>query len=240
MNDWKAEWETLQGQASQIERLIAERAHNIFEKSGRHHGNSLEHWLQAEKEVLNFRLSVVHSQLFEQQSKWVRISHKLANLFPRNAPEQMGCVMTIQKLARFELEIVKKDTAFWINRLRQIPEQPLELDDILTHSYLWVLGAYEILRTLAAATGHPRLIQAKRMFARIRMPLAKLKASEKYSEKDFNFPYPITKGPCIGWAVNERDIVLRDALSSEFLKALDEFCESLGMAAEIRGDRQES
>mgnify|MGYP003561794427 FL=1 len=78
------------------------------------------------------------------------------------------------------------------------------------------------------------------MFARIRMPLAKLKASEKYSEKDFNFPYPITKGPCIGWAVNERDIVLRDALSSEFLKALDEFCESLGMAAEIRGDRQES
>ena len=183
---------------------------------------------------------MVHSQLFEQQSKWVRISHKLANLFPRNAPEQMGCVMTIQKLARFELEIVKKDTAFWINRLRQIPEQPLELDDILTHSYLWVLGAYEILRTLAAATGHPRLIQAKRMFARIRMPLAKLKASEKYSEKDFNFPYPITKGPCIGWAVNERDIVLRDALSSEFLKALDEFCESLGMAAEIRGDRQES
>ena len=127
MNDWKAEWETLQGQASQIERLIAERAHNILRKV-----------------------------------------------------------------------------------------------------------------VVTTATGHPRLIQAKRMFARIRMPLAKLKASEKYSEKDFNFPYPITKGPCIGWAVNERDIVLRDALSSEFLEALDEFCESLGVAAEIRGDRQES
>lgn len=224
MNDWTAEWETLESQASQIDQLIAKRAHHLFEQSGRQHGNSLEHWLQAEKEVLNMLPYLIHSHLHEQQSMWVSISHTLGSLFPGKAPEQMGCVMTIQKLARFEMEIIKKDTLFWINRLRKIPEQPLELDNILTHSYLWVLGAYEILRTLAEQTKHPRLIHAKRAFARIRMPLAKLKASEKYSEKDFNFPFPITQGPCIGWAVNEKDIVLREALSMEFLESLNEFC----------------
>lgn len=150
----------------------------------------------------------------------VRLSHRLGSLYPLNEPEQIGCVTTIQKLARFELVIYRMEAVYGFKQLCGIPEQPGD------YAYLWVLGAYEIVRTLAEKTKYPSIVQAKKLFERIRVPLAKLEASRNYKKADFNFTFPaVLPGACFGagWAINQNEIILRTSLSCELFDALSQF-----------------
>jgi hypothetical protein len=208
-----------------INRIIAERAYTIFERRGRQHGNDMSDWLQAEAEVLNEFLEANRNTHAARMQEWVRISYKLAKLYPLNEPEQMGCVTIIQQLSRFEEVLEGMETAYGFRRLRGLPEQVGDLNDILTYSYLWVLGAYEIVRTLAQETKSPPIVAAKESFERIRVPLAKLEASRKHRHIDFNFPLP-TIAPTvsgIGWSINQGQVILRSSLSYEMLSALKQY-----------------
>jgi len=209
-------------EAAYLYNLITKRAYTFFEERGRQHGHDVEDWLRAEAAILAV---LVSTHRVDQYTEWVNYSHKLATLFPTNAQEQIGCVTTIQKLARFERVIDGMEIEYDFRRLRGIPEQPGELDDIVTYTYLWVLGAYEIVRTLAKKTGNDRIREVKQQFARIRVPLAKLEASSKYEMIDYNFPEPvIALAPFrVGWAIHQKVFVSRLELSDFFLDAVKEF-----------------
>ncbi|PHH40225.1 hypothetical protein [Pseudomonas putida] len=101
-----------------------------------------------------------------------------------------------------------------------------------TQSYLWVLGAYEILRTLAQriregqsddpSNVEDRIKEARDRFARVRVPLAKFEAAGKHKATDNHIAYPGIDFKCgIAWAVNETDFISRQELSDVFLGALE-------------------
>src|SRR5437899_1107037 len=97
-----------------------------------------------------------------------------------NSFESRGSLITIQKLARFEDDIDKLEEDLQTKRNQDIPEVLGEFDRITTYSYLWVLAAYEIIRTLAQKTQNPSIIATKDKFARLRIPFAKLEPQKKY------------------------------------------------------------
>ena len=203
---------------------IAERAYMIFERRGGQPGHEVSDWLQAETEVLNGFLEVNGQIHVARQKEWVALSYKLGTLYPLNEPEQMGCVTTLQRLSRFEEVIDRMEVVYGFRMLRGLPERIGDLDDIFTYSYLWVLGAYEIIRTLAQQTNHPAVVSAKKSFARVRVPLAKLKAGKA---TDFNFPFTGVLPPVfgVGWAINKREIISRAYLSHEMVSALKQYAD---------------
>jgi hypothetical protein len=141
----------------------------------------------------------------------------------------MGCVTIIQQLSRFEEEIGRMETAYGFRWLRGLSERVGDLNDILMHSYLWVFGAYEIVRTLAQLTKSPIIVAVRESFERIRMPLAKLEASRKHRGADFNFPFPVIAPDvfAVGWAINQGQLITRGALSYEMFSALKQYTDRL-------------
>src|SRR5438093_7754723 len=109
----------------------------------------------------------------KRREEWVQLSHRIGALFPANPRVQLGSIITLQQLARFEGDIDRLEEEYRANRLEGLREDPMEFDRIVMYSYLWVLGAYEITRALAQKTGNRNLIEAKEKFARLRVPLAK-------------------------------------------------------------------
>lgn len=126
-------------------------------------------------------------------------------------------------LARFEPYLVSlvQDIGQLDTNLcaRRDPEQQNALHDFefiqshRTQSYLWGLGAYEILRTLSqrireGQSDDPsevaeRIKYARDRFARVRVPLAKFEAG-RHKATDNHIAYPgvdLTYG--IAWEVNE-------------------------------------
>lgn len=105
-------------------------------------------------------------------------------------------------------------------------EQWNEYADKILLSYLWVLGAYEVIRALAqrllgdAAVPldcREQLENAKRLFERVRIPLAKGEAASRYAKTDRPFAFPTSVSSVgIGWPVNEELTITRRELSQAF------------------------
>ena len=98
-------------------------------------------------------------------------------------------------------------------------------------SYLWVLGAYEAIRTLdqrfrdmnsAAAQRHQASTKLKHLYERQRVPLAKLEPSNRHCATDYAFPRPgIDEGHGIAWEVACDVVISRSQLSDDFLSLLE-------------------
>lgn len=103
--------------------------------------------------------------------------------------------------------------------------------DATGQSYLWVLGAYEAVRTLdqrfrtqgpAAEQRHRESKKVKRLYERLRMPLAKLEPSERHRRTDYPFAKPgIDDERGIAWEVAPGVVISRSELSDEFLGFLE-------------------
>ncbi|WP_446891400.1 hypothetical protein [Aeromonas veronii] len=102
----------------------------------------------------------------------------------------------------------------------------------LTHSYLWILGAYEVVRTLTQLLKEQksddpvvvlhRFQAARTRFARLRIPLAKLEPARDYKKTDFQIAYPgFDYDVGIAWQVNEDMVISRQELSDLFLDTLE-------------------
>lgn len=107
-----------------------------------------------------------------------------------------------------------------------VDEESMEFHYRRTISYLWVLGAYEVLRTMdqrakqcpsISDDGKDAIKNLKDKFARLRMPLAKLEA-KKSSKSDWNIAWPSSNldGP-VSWQISTATQILRIELSEEFL-----------------------
>jgi len=133
---------------------------------------------------------------------------------------------TVQSLGRLDLVLSEQSNTL-VGRFpaeRESMEFSREMNDHMTLAYLWVLGAYEILRSIAQRLRMQpkRFKEAKAYFERIRIPLAKYEPAKKYASTDSAVAYPIFHFQHgVGWQVNQSTVFTRSELSREFLEGLE-------------------
>jgi hypothetical protein len=107
----------------------------------------------------------------------------------------------VQQLGRMDVRLIQADE-LWPARFAHNDrsyDEGTALHEHITLSYLWVLGAYEFIRTLCdrVKTDQEKtpeevrniLLDAKRHFARVRMPLAKMEPASKFQNEDGPIAY---------------------------------------------------
>jgi len=146
-------------------------------------------------------------------------------------------MVAVQGLGRMDVDLSHRDREFLAlsdsESLRYQAENEFDLADRFTLSYLWVLGAYELVRalderaTISTTTfsdsQRSKLLEAKRRFERIRMPLAKFEPSRRHRATDSRVAFPVmhqSKG--ISWRVAPDAYVTREDLSHELRVLLGE------------------
>jgi hypothetical protein len=166
-------------------------------------------------------------EITERFERWIKVSIGLGRFEPFMMP-------LIQNLGRLDDQLCKKDAQI----VRTYETQNTDLTDHdflsehITLSYLWVLGAYEAIRTLtqqardlpdeAPANVLVRLREAKSRFARLRVPLAKMEPASAHKDTDSHIAYPgVHFQYGIAWQVNETLLISRRELSDLFLETLE-------------------
>ncbi|GAB5500792.1 MAG: hypothetical protein PsegKO_31030 [Pseudohongiellaceae bacterium] len=161
----------------------------------------------------------------ERYEDWVRVSLN----WIRNPDTDLGLPHHIQTLGIEDAEIrgIRKRDIFDSNG------EPLQdeygilwLERWQIRAHLWVLGAYEVIRMLSERVRNdpgltvPEAVdyihKTKRLFERVRIPIAKYEASKRHSKTDFAVA-PLGMGPNgLGWKVAEDTVVYQNYLSDEF------------------------
>jgi hypothetical protein len=151
---------------------------------------------------------------------WVNGSHRLGTF---GIPQ---ITFAVQQLGRLDLELIEADTTWNNERRRGEAEVVGALDQRTTFSWLWVLGAYEVVRSVEQRMrdGHPRQAEARTLkheFERVRMPLAKFEAPKKY-RSDSGLAWPVINALTggIAWQVASGVFVDRRDLADAFLEFL--------------------
>lgn len=157
-------------------------------------------------------------------AEWVRLSHRTARF-------EKFMVVTVQGLGKFDAKLMARDAAYLglSEEKREEWDISLDLTDRFTDSYLWVLGAYEIIRAIdQRCLADPSLIEnfasirdAKHFFERVRIPLAKFEAARRFSDTDSTIAYPsLTLEHGIAWQVANDVFISRGELSECFIELL--------------------
>ena len=160
--------------------------------------------------------------------RWVQASHAVARIEP-------FMTLTIQGLGKIDSELFEKDQRHheMLNENSPTSQEGVDLTDSITLSYLWILGAYEVVRTLnqrfrekpaQTETRYLKSQELKKLFERIRIPLAKFEPSSRHKKTDFKIAYPaLNSTHGIAWQVAGNHFISRDELA----EALIEFVEWL-------------
>jgi hypothetical protein len=164
----------------------------------------------------------------ERNERWLKVSIGLMRFEEHMMP-------LVQQLGRLDVRLIQADET-WPDRFFRAKlsyEDSTALHEHITLSYLWVLGAYEFIRTLfdRVATDEAEktpqevrniLLEAKHLFARVRMPLAKMEAASKFASEDNAIAYPgMKQGTGVAWQLNPNTVVTRQELSDVLLEALE-------------------
>ena len=158
--------------------------------------------------------------------RWVRASFATVRF------EQVMC-MTIQGLGRIDVSLIEDDELFLADfeNNRNSLNENLKLNDRFTLSYLWVLGGYEVVRTICQRIKEKRddipgevtanFEELKKEFNRLRIPLAKMEAASAHKNTDSHFAYPAINTKGIAWQVSQDVFITRRDLSDRLLEALE-------------------
>lgn len=164
-----------------------------------------------------------------RNERWLKVSIGLGRF------EKTMWPLALQ-LGRLDTRLIQADEV-WPDRFFESKlsyEESNALHEHITLSYLWVLGAYEFIRTLCGrictddeqktpAEVRSILREVKARFARVRIPLAKMEAASKYSDVDSSIAYPgMKRGVGVCWQLNRDTIVTRRELSDSLLHALEQ------------------
>lgn len=155
--------------------------------------------------------------------EWVKVSLTTAQF-------DKHFMSLIQQLGRIDTKLVEEDKEY-LAKPKDKRETDDELGDRITLSYLWVIGTYESIRTMAqrikdrsAAVSEDlenQFYLVRDYFNRIRVPLAKMEPSKKHKDTDSHIAYPgVHKEYGISWKLNEDTIITRIELSDMFLDLL--------------------
>ncbi len=104
-------------------------------------------------------------------------------------------------------------------------------DHVMIQAHLWVLGVYEFIRMLDERLRHDpslatdasvaTITATKRVFSRLRVPLAKLEPEQRHAKHDYPVPLPGLGPQGIGWQLNDSLIVYQEELSDAFMTMLE-------------------
>ncbi|HDG1730732.1 TPA: hypothetical protein RSW70_003596 [Vibrio cholerae] len=164
---------------------------------------------------------------FERKKRWVDVSFVV-----RAFDDFM--MFTLQGLGKLDARFIVEDASFLATGQSLNPFG--DLSDHITQSYLWVLGAYEIVRSLDQRarqddTFFPEqkdnLQSLKHKFERIRIPLAKFEAARRHKDTDSHIAYPgFNTATGVSWQVAADKWVDRRTLSDEMLELLEQMKEA--------------
>jgi hypothetical protein len=182
---------------------------------------SLGVWQRIKFTMTNI-MNYIESFDIERNKRWVHVSEKFSIFDPL-------IVITIQGLGKLDAKLIVED-----NKITKQgnPSNPFgDLGDHLTFSYLWVLGTYEVIRSLEQKarednsffpTHRTELQSLKVEFTRIRIPLAKFEPATKFSSTDSHVAYPtIHKEFGVSWQISENTYISRRKLSDNMLNQFE-------------------
>jgi hypothetical protein len=163
-----------------------------------------------------------------RNERWLKVSIGLGRF------EQTMWPLVLQ-LGRLDARLIQADEV-WPERFfgpKLSYEDSSSLHEHITLSYLWVLGAYEFIRTLCDRVSlddpdktspevRDILLEVKNRFNRVRVPLAKMEAASKHAHEDSPIAYPgMKRGMGVAWILNSSTGVTRRELSDALLGALE-------------------
>ncbi len=142
-------------------------------------------------------------------------------------------VPVAQQLGRLDCQLLAEDQRYMAlsQDNRETIEEAIRFDHQLTMSYLWVLGAYELVRTvdqrardnlaLLGSDQRDAITQVKQRFARLRVPLAKMEPAAAFRDTDTAIAYSaLVRDHGIGWLIGSTGIT-RKELADDLLALLD-------------------
>lgn len=136
--------------------------------------------------------------------------------------------VTVQGLGLLDEELSQKDQLIIQGvGLGSSDEEIMTFNRHITLSYLWVLGAYEVIRVIKdrckeLKSPDAEIIKIHKRFRRLRIPLAKLEAPRGYEESDAPIAYPALNSEYgIAWQVSEDVFIPRGALADDLLTLLE-------------------
>jgi hypothetical protein len=142
-------------------------------------------------------------------------------------------VVAVQGLGKLDAVLTAQDAAYvqLSQTERDSFQKSLELTDRFTQSYLWVLGVYEIIRSidqrcrenqsLVDAATAQLVCDTKHAFERVRVPLAKFEPARRFSDTDTTVAFPaFDPQQGIAWRVAETVFVTRRELSACYMTML--------------------
>ena len=160
--------------------------------------------------------------------RWITVSNALVKIEPFFLP-------IIQGLGSLDSRLVFEDKEFCALPLDHIPttKETSKLMERFTYSYLWVLGLYELVRTVdERCRENPKFLgdvlngkikTLKHQIERLRIPLAKMKPSKLHEKTDSPIAYPaMHQSLGISWQLGETTYISRRELSDETLNLFEE------------------
>jgi hypothetical protein len=158
----------------------------------------------------------------DRNKRWVDVSHKLASF-------DHFIIVTVQGIGKLDAKLVKEDEFLVQQGTASSPFG--DLGDHITMSYLWVLGAYELIRSLDQRAREDSdflpeqkesLQNLKWRFERLRIPLAKFEPAKRHVETDSHIAYPgINTKLGIAWRVANDTWITRRELSDAMLELVE-------------------
>jgi hypothetical protein len=160
---------------------------------------------------------------FDRWHRWVKGSQALNAIEPH-------ILVTAQGLGWLDCKLI--ENAEVLRDGEPDLSDPTSLQEHLTLSYLWVLGAYELVRAtdqrlreqVTGATFNG-LRELKAKLARLRMPLAKFEPAHAHRDTDAPIAWPAW-GPGRGaaWRVAPDTFIGRRELADDLLQVLESAC----------------
>ena len=137
-------------------------------------------------------------------------------------------IIPAQGLGRLDIRLRDNDSTF-----RSGVSDPAVAEAFMEHltlSYLWVLGGYELIRsvdqrcsqnsTIVSPSLAGRVKEIKKAFERLRVPLAKFEPARAHQNTDLPIAWPaMSPSAGVAWRVSEATYVSRQELG-EFLLGL--------------------
>ena len=161
----------------------------------------------------------------ERWRRWVSAAHAVARI-------DKWLLVPVQGIGRLDAKLVLTESRIIDDRNWSNETETFEFNDAFTLSWLWVLGCYEIVRTayqrcrsdqgLVDAVVKEEINRVKRLFERIRMPLAKLEPANRHRATDWRVAFPgVDRKHGIAWRLGELTWINRRELSDAMLGLLE-------------------
>jgi hypothetical protein len=160
--------------------------------------------------------------------RWINASRGLERIEP-------FMILIAQGLGKLDSQLIEEDRIYCglSAESRNTEANAIKITDCLILSYLWILGGYELIRTISQRCRNEapllgealaqRVTELKHDFERLRIPLAKMEPASRHRQTDFPIAYPeIHREMGISWRVSEDMHISRQELANRLLALFED------------------